>query len=185
MGKEKQFAIAHREILHTSLGIPGSTVKTFLKDAVCLVNTCRFVCSFDIHIPIGMNTIIKIGNGAEVFCILGCSRSNHGRTLQITDYAFTIQPFTRIHHINIGNNRTFLIHISRSQVINILAFGQLSPCGSIPQLKCFIYKKTIPIQSGYNRNLCLVDSGRKPIDVSIIIFTVTIIKHLQHQLLSR
>ena len=94
VSKDQQFTITHREILHTSLSIPGSTVKTFLKDAVCLVNTCRFVCSFDIHIPIGMNTIIKIGNGAEVFCILGCSRSNHGRTLQITDYAFTCLLYT-------------------------------------------------------------------------------------------
>ena len=90
VSKDQQFTITHREILHTSLGIPGSTVKTFLKDAVCLVNTCRFVCSFDIHIPIVMITIIKFGNCSEVLCILGCSRSNHYRTLQITDYAFTI-----------------------------------------------------------------------------------------------
>ena len=126
MGKEKQFAIAHREILHTSLRIPCRTIKPFLKMPVCLINTSPLISAFQVKIPIRMDTIVKVHHGSKVFRMLRCRRSRQNRALQVTDNSFAIQSFTRIHQINISDNRTFLIYITRRKTIKVFTFRQLS-----------------------------------------------------------
>lgn len=116
MAEDHQFATLHREEFHTCLQVPGLSVQAFLEESVGLVHTGSLVSTLNVSIPMRMETVVNVSDERQIFRMLRCNRILYDWALHVTDDAMSVEPLSGIHHIQIRNDRSFLVHIGSGQI---------------------------------------------------------------------
>ena len=181
MQEDAQFAVLHRKIFPAQLYVPRAAVQALLVRAVFFIYAPRLVGTFYVDVPTGVQAVVEVQDGGEVGHVLRRHTAVGQRGRKFAHQSLRINPFARVHEVDVGHNGTFLPHVARRQIKDVALAGQLAPRNGVTHVQCAVQEVAVPVEGGEYGHPHLAHILRRTVKESAIVLGGGVVHHLHVQ----